>query len=210
MINTFGSYFPSFGYYPPNLNQEYTPVAIDFKAAMTDEQDTQLFARAPHEYKPRYFLRISLPRSSRVGISQHIADSIVVPIAADGVFRYKFAPSTSYYPFGRYIVEYYKRRNSIPLDIQEWTVPPISKNMKYVVNYQEDIEEYTLPVNVWDVLTVSPAAEYVSLYNRLRFIGSIDFVNNTPVTITYQPAATLNQLIQYDASHQHFVTHIRY
>lgn len=210
MLYNFGTYFPTYGYYPPNLNQDYTPIAIDFKGGLTDGDDLELFAQADGEYKPRYRLRISLPRSSRKGIAQHIADSVIVPIASDGVFRYKLAPSTSYYPFGRYIVEYYKHRNSIPLDIQEWTVPAISKTLKYVINYEEGVEEYSLPVNAWNVLSASPAAEYVSNYNKIRFVSTIDFVNNQPVTLTYQPAVTLDQLIDYEANQQHYVSHIRY
>lgn len=202
-------YFPSFGYLPPELIQDYTPVAIDYKAAILCEDETELYPQAKGAYKPKYHLRISYPRSTRKGLNQHIPDSVVVPIAADGVFRYKLAPSTVYYPVTKYIVEYFKRGNSIPLDTQEWSVPPVPKTKHYLFNYEEDTEEYVLPLNVWSVTGVDPVAEFISTYNRLTFIGNLDFVNNQAITVSYQPAVTLDLLLSYNFNNINQATRVR-
>ena len=191
-------YFPSYGYVPPESLQERTPIAIDFKSAITTEDDEEVYPYVRGRYKPKYHLKIKVPRSNRRGLFQFISDDIVVPLGPDGVFRYKLAPSNVYYPVTRYVVEYYRRRQSIPLERQEWLVPPLLKTRKMVINYEEGKDEYVLPLNVWNVVATSPTAEYVSTYNRIIFISNLDFTTNTPITITYQPAITLDQVLEYN------------
>jgi len=210
MVYNLLTYLPGYGYYPPQTVQEYTPVVINFKAAMLNANGDAVYGTVKKAIKPQYFLKISPPRITRKGTDQHMSDPIIVPIDSDGMFRYQLAPSNSYYPFGRYVVEYYKRRNSIPFDIQEWTVPALPKTQAYTFNYDEAIEDYQMPLNLWSAISLSPAAEYVVNYNILRFVGTTDFRSRDALRLVYQPAATLDQLLQYDINDLNQNTRIRY
>lgn len=203
------AYFPAYGYYPPQRHQTYTPVAIDFGAAIRDSDSNPIFSQAKGEYKPRYHMKVSVPRSNRRGLQQHIPDAVVIPISADGIFRYQFAPTNTYYPFTRYVVEFYRYKNSVPLDIQEWLVPPIPKSRTYTFSYEQGVLDYELPYPVWSVLTLSPTAEYVSNYNLLSFIAGVEFLDGQLLTVTYQPAVTLDQILEYSFDNLNGLTRIR-
>lgn len=210
MVYNLLTYLPGYGYYPPQRIQEYTPIVINFKSAILNDNDEPVDTNTFNGKKPEYFLKISFPRSTRKGSNQHIADSVVLPIPSDGIFRYKLAPSSTYFPQARYIVQYFKRRNKIPLDTQEWLVPPIPKFTKFAFNYQEDLQEYVLPTNLWRVTNVSPAAEYVSNYNAITLLTNINFKDGEPVTVTYEPAVTLDQLLEYDVDNFADLSRVRY
>lgn len=210
MVYNLLTYLPGYGYYPPQRIQEYTPIIINFKTAMLTMDDEPVDTNTFNAQKPQYFLKISYPRSTRKGANQYIADSVTLPVPSDGVFRYKLAPSGSYYPQARYVVQYFKRRNRIPLDTQEWLVPPIPKTTKFVFNYQEDLQEYALPLNAWRVMNLSPVAEYVATYNSITLLSHREFSQDAPVTVTYEPAVTLDQLLEYDANKFANLTRVRY
>lgn len=210
MVYNLLNYLPGYGYYPPQRVQEYTPIVINFKAAILSADDEPVETNTYNGNKPQYFVKISYPRSTRRGANQHIADSVVIPINSDGLFRYKLAPSATYYPQARYIVEYFKRRNRIPLDTQEWLVPAIPKFTKYTFNYQEDLQQYALPTNLWQVTNLSPAAEYVSNYNTLTLLSTIGFQEGQPVTVTYEPAVTLDRLLEYNIDNFSDLSRVRY
>ena len=210
MVYNLLTYLPGYGYYPPQRIQEYTPIVINFKAAMLTGDDIPVETNTHKGERPKYFIKISYPRSTRKGVNQYISDSVVLPIPSDGIFRYKLTPSATYYPQARYTVQYFKYKQKIPLDTQEWLVPPLPKTTKYVFNYQEDLQEYALPLNLWRVLNLSPAAEYVSNYNFITLLTNIDFNNGDPVTVTYEPAVTLDQLLEYNLNSFSDLTRVRY
>jgi hypothetical protein len=210
MVYNLLTYLPGYGYYPPQRIQEYTPIVINFKAAMLTGEDEPVDTNSFDGNKPQYFVKISFPRSTRKGANQHISDSVVIPIGSDGIFRYKLAPSGSYYPQARYIVQYFKRKNKIPLDTQEWLVPPIPKTTKFIFNYQEDIQEYVLPLNLWRVINLSPVSEYVATYNSLTLLSTIDFNKDDAITVTYEPAVTLDQLLEYNVDNFADLSRVRY
>lgn len=210
MVYNLLAYLPGYGYYPPQRVQEYTPIIINFKSAMLSADDEPVYTNTYKGSKPQYFIKISYPRSNRKGNNQHIADSVVLPIPDDGIFRYKLAPSGTYYPQSRYIVQYFKHRNKIPLDTQEWLVPALPKTTKYIFNYQEDLQEYALPLNFWRLVNLSPAAEYMVSYNYLTLLTYADYQPGQPITMTYEPAVTLDQLLEYNVDNFSDLSRVRY
>jgi hypothetical protein len=208
-----GYYFsPNYGGYPypvQALVQDFTPVVIDFKAAMLDIEDNPVFHHSSGRKKPKYTMRISPPRSVRRGVKQYLCDSIVFPIPEDGVVRFKLPPSMLYLPRGRYIVEFFRSGSQIPFDTQRWLVPAIPKRQSYTFTYDESDPDPTLPLYVWSIDSVSPAAEFVANYNTLIWLAETRPAFGTSITATYTPAVTLDQLIEYKSSEFEGVTRVR-
>lgn len=208
-METSDPYLFGFSTYLPYAAQEFTPIAIDFRSAFRDEENQDVY-HPTKSNKPRYYLRISPPRSSRRGVKQYIADSIIVPLGVDKTFRYKLAPSNLYYPNGRYIVEYYRHGCQIPVDKQEWLVPAIPSQA--LVNFRYDTEEdqIVLPLFVWRIRSVSPAFNYVSDYNLMTFNSAERPPKGTQLTIEYDPAITLDYILEYSNTNLSGVSRIRY
>jgi hypothetical protein len=170
---------------------KYTPIVIKFGAWVLNEDSTEL----PAEELTRYRLRISPPRTNRKGEDQYIADSKVIEVPADGIIRLKLLPSDRYLPKGRYQVEYYREHCSTPVDIQQWVVPslPPVNTYSFIMTQFDPV----LPLRVWQVLSVSPGDNWVAEYNNLSW-RVVRPPEETEITITYTPAATLDQLINYN------------
>lgn len=191
------------------LMQKYTPVAIDFVSAIQDQNGQQVVHSKKGQYKSKYFMRISPPRSSQRGVQQHMSDSVVVKLSEDGVFRYQLVPSDLYYPKGRYIVEYFRQGSQIPIDTQKWLVPAIPKILNYSFVVEEAGLQYSnLPIFVWRVDNVSPANNFVSEWNRINWFSPPE--KGTTVSINYQPAVTLDRLLEYKLQNLDDVTRVRY
>jgi hypothetical protein len=174
--------------YPSVL--KYTPIAVRYGPWMLNEEDEGL----QHEEGVKYRLRISAPRSNRRGEDQYIADSITVDVPPDGVVRLKLLPSDRYLPKGRYIVEYFRDGCRTPVDVQDWVVPSLSPSNSY--NFVLSDQDPILPLNIWRVLTVSPGDDWTSEYNHLTWRTTRP-EPGTGISLTYTPAATLDQLLNF-------------
>jgi hypothetical protein len=190
------------------LMQKYTPVAIDFRSALRDSEEQDVNHKRRGQYKPKYFMRITPPRSSQRGLQQHLSDSVTIKLPENGVFRYQLVPSDLYYPKGRYIVEYFRQGSQIPIDTQHWLVPPIPKILNYTFVVEEEQQYLTLPIFVWQVNNVSPASDFISEWNRVTWLSTPAV--GTTISVNYQPAATLDRLVEYKLDNLEGVTRIRY
>lgn len=181
---------------------EYTPIAIKFREWMQDADSSAV----KHSDDVKYRLRISPPRSNRKGEEQYIADSIIVNVPDDGIIRLKLLPSDRYLPIGEYVVEYYRSGCSTPIDVQKWVVPSLAR-----VNYYSFVlGEYDpiLPIRIWRVLSVTPGSNWVSEYNNLSW-RSVRPAEGEIINIEYTPAATLDQLLQFNLNDLSNQTRIR-
>ena len=159
--------------------------------------------------KPNYTMRISPPRSSKRGGKHFLPDSFIVPIGTDGIFRLKLPPSNFYYPFGRYIVEYFRRGSSIPIDVQQWLVPAMPKYMEYSFYFNGSDPQIYLPYYVWNVSSIDPAIEFTASYNQISFIATNLPPNGSGFTAVYEPAATLDQLMEYSVANMRTISRVR-
>jgi hypothetical protein len=145
-----------------------------------------------------YWLKLKPPRSNRPGIYHYLQKDIHVNIPTDGLLKLQLIPSDIFHPIGRYEVEYYQKGNSLPLTKQHWIVPdkPLQATLTllYTGNY------LPLSYTVWNVSTVSPGDSFVYENNQLNVIGQTLQPNITNLTINYQPALTLDQLIEYNSN----------
>jgi hypothetical protein len=176
------------GFWDRVTTQTYTPIIIQFNPWILREDESAL----EHDPDVRYRLRISAPRSNRRGEEQYIADSILLDVPADGLLKFKLSPSDRYLPIGRYVVEYFRVGCSTPLDTQEWIVPsmPVRNTYSFVLGDLDPV----LPLKVWRVLSVSPGDQWVTEYNTLTWRDERPLAG-TDITVNYQPAATLDVLI---------------
>lgn len=211
MVYVLDPYSSGYTSYLPAAVQDFTPVVIDYRSAFQDELNNDVYyhAGSSTDAKPKYYLRISPPRSSRRGPEQYVADSITVPIRTDNTFRYRLAPSTYYHPYGRYIVEYYRRGCQIPIDTQEWVVPALPKLALYAFRYESDEEHLLFPMYVWRILSFNPTANFVNDFNRLAFVEANRPPYGAALQMTYEPAATLDQLLEYSLPNLKTVNRIR-
>jgi len=168
--------------------QTYTPVIIQFNPWMVEVDGSEV----KHDPEVKYRLRISSPRSNRRGEDQYIPDSILLNVPADGLLKFKLTPSDRYLPVGRYTVEYFRDGCSTPLDKQYWIVPslPIKNTYSFVLGELDPI----LPLKVWRVLSVSPGDQWVTDYNVLTWRDERP-LNGTQITVEYQPAATIDNML---------------
>ena len=170
--------------------QAYTPIVIQFNPWMLADDDSAI----THSAEVKYRLRITAPRSNRRGDSQYIADSIIVPVPADGLVRFKLLPSDRYLPIGRYIVEYFRSGCSTPLDTQEWMVPSVPRLNTYSFVLGEN--DPVLPLKIWRILSVTPGDNWVAEHNALTWRFERPLAG-TMVKLDYAPAATLDTLLDY-------------
>lgn len=180
----------------PFNSLEYTPIAINWSSSVLDALGEEVTSSTKGR-KARYSMMIHPPRSSNLGVKQHLPDSVFIPLGSDNTFRYQLKPSSLYYPFGRYQVEYFKHRCQIPLDRQDWLIPPIPSTSSLTFTYSNEDTDILLPFSVWSVKSVNPTVNFVSEYNRLTlFADNLPSVG-TPLRITYEPAITLDGILEY-------------
>jgi hypothetical protein len=187
-----------------------TPIVIDYKPSMLDAAEEPVYHNQRNRRKPKYTLRISPPRSAKRGTTQYLPDSIIYKIPEDGIVRFKLPPSNLYFPRGRYIVEFFRSGCQIPIDVQRWLVPAIPKQLSYTFTYDEHETSPVLPLYIWNINSVSPAAEFLANYNSLMWVTENRPSFGTQITATYTPAVTLDQLQEYKLANFEGVTRIRY
>ena len=170
-----------------NLPLTYAPIKIQFvPPVLITDSDTIDYSD--------YFIKISPPRSNRPGINYALSEPTLVNIPTDGLLNLQLVPSDSFLPKGRYFVQYFKRGNSTPLDSQHWIVPvkPIPSSLSLLYTGQP----LPLPYNVWSVSSVSFAESFVYENNSLVATGQLLLAGITNLTVNYQPALTLDQVIE--------------
>jgi hypothetical protein len=210
MFYSSNPYFGGFPYALESILQEMTPIVIDYKPSMLDAADQPVYHRQRNRKKPKYTFRISPPRIVKRGVTQYLSDSLYVPIPEDGIVRFKLPPSNLYFPRGRYIVEIFRSGCQIPIDTQRWLVPAIPKQLNYTFTYDELQPTPILPLYVWQINSVSPAAEFAANYNSLMWISENVPAFGTTITATYTPAVTLDQLHEYTLKNLEGVSRTRY
>lgn len=196
IVNT-SFYLYGYPYYYNLL--EYTPIVIDYKPFIMDANNVGVFHKSK-KGKPNYTMRITPPRTAAKGINQYITDSVVIPIMPDGTFRYKLKPSKLYLPNGRYRVEFFRRGNRIPLDIQEWSIPAMPKNAVFAFTVNTDAGQVQLPMNIWNITAIDPVVQYSYQYNNLSFLNTEVNYMNMSFKVNYEPALTLDRILDYNTS----------
>ena len=174
-------------YSPYNLPLTYSPIKVQFvPPIITDGLD------AP-DYSD-YFIKIIPPRSNRPGINYTLSEPILINVPFDGLLSLQLVPSDNFLPKGRYHVQYFKRGNSTPIDTQNWIVPakPILSSLGLLYTGSP----LPLPYNVWSVSSVSLAESFIYENNALVAIGELLRAGITNLTVNYQPALTLDQVIE--------------
>jgi hypothetical protein len=175
-----------------SLPLTYSPIVIQFvpPVLVGDEVDSTDFSD--------YWLKITPPRSNRPGINHYLKKDIHVNIPFDGFLKLQLIPSNIFQPIGRYEVEYYQKGNSTPLTKQHWIVPDKPLAAKLTLLYTGSL--LPLAYNVWSVNSVSPSDSFIYENNQLNVIGLTLEAGITNLTINYQPALTLDQLIEYNVN----------
>jgi hypothetical protein len=170
----------------------YSPIVIQFvpPVLVGEELDTTDFSD--------YWLKITPPRSNRPGLNHYLKKDIHVNIPFYGVLKLQLIPSNIFQPIGRYEVEYYQKGNTIPLTKQHWIVP--DKSLQAALGILYTGNPLTLPYYVWSVNSVSPGDSFVYENNQLNVIGQTLQPGITNLTVNYQPALTLDQLIEYNVN----------
>ena len=177
----------------------YTPIAIQWLHPFLDPEGSPIVdvsANAPARIPSSYWMKITAPRSNRKGLQQHLPETLRVDIPAEGLLRMQLIPSNRYLPQGRYKVEYYRKGCSVRIDAQDWIVPGTPP----VLNYSFPYSEYSssLPYDVWSILQITPGDYWVADFNNLAWTGSTPLEPDALISVSYQPAVTLDQLIQHN------------
>lgn len=170
--------------YSPIVIQFVPPVLVGTAVDTTDFSD--------------YWLKITPPRSNRPGLNHYLKKDIHVNIPSNGLLKLQLIPSNIFQPIGRYVVEYYQKGNTTPLTKQHWIVPDRPLAAKLTLLYTGSL--LPLSYNVWSVSSVSPGDSFVYENNQLNVIGQTLQAGITNLTINYQPALTLDQLIEYNVN----------
>jgi hypothetical protein len=170
---------------------------------MRNSDDTYAYHPAHNQERPNYNIKITPSRSNRRGLEQFIADPVWVKLSQDGVFRQKLLPSNVYYPYLRYTAQYYRKKCSVPIETQLWTVPALPVTATYVYTISPDDQEgVVLPLYVWQITSINPSVDFFSSWNNLRWLADPP-IEGTQLEITYSPAATLESLLEYNLNKQY-------
>lgn len=146
--------------------------------------------------KSDYYLHITPPASSRPGVFSHIREPFIIEIPADGLVKFELIPSDLFIPRGRYRVRYYRRGNSKPFDIQNWIVR--SKPLFQSLTLLYSSSQIALPYFVWAVNSVSGVDSFIFEQNMLNIFSNSLILGQSTISVQYQPALTLDQLIEYN------------
>lgn len=145
-----------------------------------------------------YYLYITPPSSSRPGVFSHLREPFIVQIPPDGLVKFELVPSDLFIPRGRYTVRYYKRGQSKPLDIQTWIVR--SKPLFASLTLLYSSSQIALPYFVWAVNSVSGVDSFIFEQNMLNIYSSSLILGQSTMSVQYQPALTLDQLVEYNVN----------
>lgn len=146
--------------------------------------------------KSDYYLHITPPASCRPGVFSHIREPFIVEIPVDGLVKFELIPSDLFIPRGRYKVRYYRRGNSKPFDIQNWIVR--SKPLFQSLTLLYSSSQIALPYFVWAVNSVSGVDSFIFEQNMLNIFSNSLILGQSTMSVQYQPALTLDQLIEYN------------
>jgi hypothetical protein len=174
---------------PSDLPLVYSPIRAQFVQPFRlspDDEDLKDYSK--------YFLKITPPVSNRPGVSYYLKEPFIVNIPADGLLSLELIPSDRFLPIGRYVVEYYRKGNSVPLDKQNWIVPLKPLLSSTSVLYQSG--DITLPYNIWSIANVTPAQSFRYENNILTAFGEMLEAGITLLNISFQPALTLDEIIE--------------
>lgn len=158
----------------------FTPLIIEFTNAVIS--DTALITAQYTEYK----LAISTEATSKFGSSQALPQTYVVSVPSDGILKIKLLNSNGRPPKNRYRVKYYADANLI--DEQLWTIPQCPQTRTIPVTVTNGVGD--VPTDVFDVISITPDIAYTVSQ------GEISIATDGEYTITYQPALTLNEIVE--------------
>lgn len=180
-------------YFPLNLPLTYSPIKIQFVPPILIHDSDDSDVPDTTDYS-NYFLKIIPPRSNRPGVNYALSEPIILNIPSNGFLSLKLVPSSNFLPIGRYRTEYYRKGNSTPLDVQNWIIPskPLSTNLSILYTGQP----LSLPYNVWSINSVSPSTSFIYENNLLTALGEALQAGITNLTVNYQPALTLDQIVE--------------
>lgn len=175
-------------FYNPVLPLTYSPIALELVSAYKLNEVT------PTIDFTKYSLYIQPPRSSRPSIHHYLPQPFRIQFPSNGILKLQLVPSDIYLPIGRYQVSYYKEDVSKPLDKQVWIVRsrPLISSYSFLLN----TNPYSLPLTFWDVLSVNSSSSFSYENNMLNVFS--DNLLNTIINITFQPALTVDQLVEYN------------
>jgi hypothetical protein len=174
---------------------DYTPIVINFHSGLLGSSKNEIFSERRGQ-KPKYYLAITVPRIAKRGTLQFIPDKLHLPVPEDGYLRFQLPPSTINMPFSRYHVDICRVGTHIPLDRQEWLVPPILKEKTYYFSVQ-NADDVLLPLYVWQVNALSPIQQFASTNNRISWVKDFLPTVGSQITVKYSPAVTLDIILEY-------------
>lgn len=182
MVNTYNLF------YNPVLPLTYSPIVVELVSAYKLDEET------PDIDFTKYSLYIEPPRSSRPSVQHFIRDPFRITFPSQGALKLELIPSDVYLPIGRYKVSYFKEGYSKALDKQVWIVRSRPRISSY--SFLLNTNPYALPFTFWDVLSVNDSASFSYENNMLNVLN--ENLLNTIINITFQPALTVDQLIEYN------------
>jgi hypothetical protein len=174
---------------PTDLPLVYSPIRVQFVQPFRlspDDEDLTDYSQ--------YYLKIIPPVSNRPGVNYYLKESFTINIPADGLLSLELIPSDRFLPIGRYAVEYYRKGNPVPLDKQNWIIPLKPFLSSTSVLYESG--DITLPYNIWSIAKVTPAQSFRYENNILTAFGEMLEAGITLLNITFQPALTLDEIIE--------------
>jgi hypothetical protein len=190
-----GSIFDNVPNYRPGLTGlvSYTPIVIQFVPSILNQDGSpvvkQEIAQGFH-----YSLRISCPESNYRGTLATMPESFVINIPEDGLVRLQLAPTTSLLPKSYYVVEYFRSNSKKPMLTQHWAVPEVmNQGLTGTYSFEYQTSKVVLPLDCWQVTHLSLGDYWTAQYNSL--VINEPPAPGHPVTVTYQRAVTLEDLV---------------
>ncbi len=181
----------------------YTPIIIRYVPAVVVDNDSSLV-----KVEDTISIRIEPPQGSVIpGINQSISRPFILPIPASGLLKLKLIASNQFTCGGEYVVSFFERNNRSPLDKQRWNVPFIQNSLVSVEVVHNSLLGGTIlpkgegqPV-VFELVSTSLGSGFTFDPQTYQVLWETPPPDNTIVTIIYQAAVTLDDVIVKDHSH---------
>ena len=166
----------------------YSPIILEFVEAVLSEEGKSYI-------HPNYQTRMEIisPFSKNMNTVQSLGGrKTKINIPSTGVVKLLLLPSNTYSPNGSYIVKYYHGKSSTAYETQSWTVPsPPPVRTEYLSGYNPS---KTLSYPAYNVVSVSHPGEFNLVNNSIVWLTNPP-EENQGYSVTYQPAITLDQLL---------------
>jgi len=180
---------------PADYKLSYTPIAIQFVPSL-------LLSSGQPQDERAINLIIHSPSSKCVGIQQTTKKVYTLTVPTNGTLVFSLASSGNYTPRGRYRVEFKYQGATEPFDEQFWIIPGSPKLRTVTIPTLGTLSgSMTLNDYPGGLVTSSLGSNlaYTLLGNQFNWTLASQAVNNS-FSITYQPAVTLDQII--DLTHK--------